>query len=160
MNVLCFVCFRPLCWLTKYTVVGTALSPTLIVCMMAVGPGDPQALFSPSHQCRSTEVRSRDCSSHSLGPTVGAMEAAQILAQPSSCVYMPTKPTAAKVRPVLAGGALVLLDVLQVLNLGSCQWGCDSTVHATVRRDFSSSFLVNQPLGLSCGFSPYSRWIS
>ena len=64
----------------KYTIVGTALSTTLTVGMLAIGPGVSQTLFSPGHQCRSTEVRSQDCSSHAPGPIVGTMEAAQTLA--------------------------------------------------------------------------------
>ena len=47
MNVLCCVPFRPLCRLTKYTVVGTALGPTLTVGMLAVGPGNSQVFFFP-----------------------------------------------------------------------------------------------------------------
>ena len=79
MNVLCCVPFHLLCVLTKYTIVGTALSPALTVGMLAIGPGDSQALFSPGHWNRSTEVRSQDCSSCAPGPTVGSMEAAQTL---------------------------------------------------------------------------------
>ena len=56
------------------------------------------------------------------------MEAAQTLAWPSSYIYMPTKLTAAKARPVSAAGALVLLDVSQVLNLGRHQWRYNSMV--------------------------------
>ena len=160
MNVLCCVPFHPLCGLTKYTVVDKALSPTLSVGMLAVGPGDSQALFSPSHQCISTEVRSQDCSSCAPGPTVGAMETAQTLALPNLRVFMPTKPTAAKARPVPAAGALVvLLDVSQVVNLGDCLRRCNSVVCAAVRRDFSSSSLVTGPLGLSSDFSPTSACI-
>lgn len=33
-------------WLTKYTVVGTVLSPILTVDMPEIGPGDSQILFS------------------------------------------------------------------------------------------------------------------
>ena len=115
--VLCSLCL--LCRLTKYTVADTALGPILTVDMPTIGPGDSQALFSAGHQCRSTEVRSQDCSSCAPGPAVGTMEAAQTLAWPNSHVYMPTKPIAAKARPIPDAGALVLWDVLQVLNLGS-----------------------------------------
>ena len=80
MNVLYYFSFCPLCGLTKYTVVGTALSPALTVGMPAIGLGDSHVLFSPGHQCRSTEVRFQDCSSHSPRPAVGTMEAAQTLA--------------------------------------------------------------------------------
>ncbi|KAJ8781437.1 hypothetical protein J1605_007697 [Eschrichtius robustus] len=124
--------------------------------MPAIGPGVSQALFSPGHQCRSTEVISQDCSSRVPGPTVVAVEAAQILAWSNPRVYVPTKPTAAKARPVSATGALVHLDVPQLLSLQCRQRGCKSVVPAASRRDFSSSSLVALPLGLSCGFSPTS----
>ena len=149
MNVLCCATYHPLHGLTKYTVVGTALSLTLTVGMLAIGPGDSQALFSPGHQHRSTEVRSQDCSSHAPGHTVGGTEAAQTLAWPNPRVYMPT---AAKARPIPVAGALVLLDVSQVLNLGSHQRRSNSVVHAATRRDFSFPFLVTWPRGLSCSF--------
>ena len=54
--------------------------PLLTVGMLAVGPGVSKALFSPGHQCRSTEVRCQDCNSHAHGVAVGPMEAAQTLA--------------------------------------------------------------------------------
>ena len=79
MGVLCCVTIHPLCKLSDYTVVGTALGPTLTMSMLAVGPGVSQT-FSPGHQNRSTEFRSQDCSNHGSGPTVGAMGAAQTLA--------------------------------------------------------------------------------
>ena len=83
-----------------------------------------------------------------------AMEVSQTLAWPNPCVYMPINPTDAKARPVSAAGALVdISDISQVLNLGSCQWRCNSAFHAAMRRDFSSSSLVTQLLELSCGFS-------
>ena len=65
--------FRPLCEFTKYTVAGTAFSPALTVGTLANGPGDSQALFSPSQWHRSTEVRSQDCSRCAPELTVGAM---------------------------------------------------------------------------------------
>ena len=46
MGVLCCVTFHPLCELSDYTVVGTALSRTLTVGMPATGPGVSQVLFS------------------------------------------------------------------------------------------------------------------
>ena len=97
MSVLCCVTFHPLCWLTNYTIVGTALSPTLTVGMPAIGPSVSQELFSPGHQHGSTKVRSQDCSNHVHGSPVGAMEAAQILAWSNPCMYVPTKarPTSA-----------------------------------------------------------------
>ena len=61
--------FCQLCGLTKYTLVGAALSPTLTVDMTSVGPSDPQVFFSPGHICTSAEVRSQDCSSCTPGDT-------------------------------------------------------------------------------------------
>ena len=158
MVVLCCVTFHPLCELSDYTAVGTALNHTLSMGMPAIDPGVSQMLFSPGHQHRSTEVRSQDCSHHGSGPSVCAMGgAAQTLAWPNPCVYVPTKSTAAKVRPVLSAGAFIVCsDVLQVLSLQSRSQGCHSVVRAAARRDFSFSSLVAQPLGLSCGFSPTS----
>ena len=54
LGVLCCVTFHPLCELSDYTVVGTALGHTLTVGMPAVGPAVSQLLFSPGHQHRST----------------------------------------------------------------------------------------------------------
>ena len=140
MYVLWCVLFCPLCGLAKYTDVGTVLGPILTVGMLAIGPRDSQTLFSQGHWGRSTEVRYQDFSHHEPGPTMGAMEAAQTLVWPSRHMYMPKEPTAAKARPVPAARALVvLLDVLQVLNLGSHQQRCNSAVCAAMRRDFSSS---------------------
>ena len=127
--------------------------------MLVIGPGDSQALLSPGHQHRSTEVRSQDCSSHVSGPIEGAMEAAQTLSWPSPHMCMPTNPAAAEARPISASGAFVVhLDVLQALNSRSCQQRCKSVVRAATRRDFSSSSLVTRPLRLSGGFSPTSVW--
>ena len=99
-----------------YTVVGAALGPTLTAGMLAIDPEVSQMLFSQVHQCRSTEVRSQDCSSHGSdrsGPTVGAFRAAQTLACPNPHAYVPTKSTAAKARTVWAVGALIVCpDVL------------------------------------------------
>ena len=63
----------PIVWAHKVHIVGTALSPISTLGMPAIGPGIPKALFSQGHQCKVTEVRSQDCSSHSPGPAVGAM---------------------------------------------------------------------------------------
>ena len=46
MGMLCFVSFHPLCGLTKYTAVGTALSPTLTMVMPATDPGDSGIIFT------------------------------------------------------------------------------------------------------------------
>ena len=68
------VTFHLSCWLTNYTVVGTALSAlpsNLPVGLPAIGPG-VSPVFSPGHLCESTEVRSQDCSSRVPGPSVVA----------------------------------------------------------------------------------------
>ena len=120
MGVLCCVTFHPLCELSDYTVVGTALGHTLTMGMLAVGPGVSQTLFSPGHQHRSTEVRSQDCSNYGSGLTVGTMGASQTLAWSNTHTCVPTESTAAKDRPILAAGGLaVCLDVLQELSLQS-----------------------------------------
>ena len=69
---------------------------------------------------RSTEVRSWNCRSPALGPTVGATAAAPTLARPSPDLYMPTKPTAPNTRhfPVVAAPT-GHSHVLQVLSLWS-----------------------------------------
>lgn len=54
----CFVTCHLLRGLTKYTVVCSALDPISTLRMLMISPGIPQALFSQSHQCKSTEVRS------------------------------------------------------------------------------------------------------
>ena len=97
-----------LCHLSHcYTVVGTAFGLTLTVGMPAIGPGVSEALFSPGHQRRYT------CSNHGSGPAVGTMEAAQTLAWPNPCMYLPTKSTVAKARPISATGAFIVhSDVL------------------------------------------------
>ena len=150
MSVLCCVTFLLLCGFTKYTTVGTATP--------ADGPAVSQALFSPGHHHRYNEVRSQDCSSHALGPAMGAMEIAQILASSSFHVYVPTEPTDTKIRSVSVAGALVACwDVPQVLDIPSWQWRHKSAVTAARRKEFSSSFLVTGFLRLVYGFSPTSE---
>ena len=159
-----FTCeHAPLCPLSpivqahKVHCVGTPLGLTLTMSMLAICPGVSQVLFLPGHQHRSTEVMSQNCSSLATGLTVGAMDAAQTVAWPNPHMYMPTKSTAAEARAIPAAGALIILsDILQALNLGCHQWRCNSIVCAAVRREFGSSFLVTQPLGLSFGFSSSS----
>lgn len=51
--------FQPLCWLTYYSVIWTALSPTLSVDILAVDLSISKALFSPGYHCRSTKSRPR-----------------------------------------------------------------------------------------------------
>ena len=82
--------------------------------MPETGPDDSQALFSPCHQFRSTEIRSQDGSSPVPVPTVEAVEAAQTLASHNSHVYMPTKATAAKPpsSPIPDARVIFLSDVL------------------------------------------------
>lgn len=95
-----------MCRFTEYTVVGTV--------MPAIGLGVSQVLFSPSYQFISTEVRSQDCSSFVLGPTVSAMEAAQILVGPKPHVYIPESPQMLKADPSQLEG---YSDIPHVLNL-------------------------------------------
>ena len=76
------------------------------------------------------------------GLVVGAIEAAQTLVWSKPCSYMPTEIIITKARPGSAARTLVLLDVSQVLNLGSHRWRYNFKVHAPMRRDFSSSSLV------------------
>ena len=54
MDVLCLVHLYPLCRLTKYTIVGTALSPGLAMGMQASDPGEFQEMFSPGYWHGST----------------------------------------------------------------------------------------------------------
>ena len=83
---------------------------------------------------------------------------AQTLAWLNPRMYMPTKPTTIKAISVPAAGeAVVLSDILLVLNLRSHQWRCNSAVCASARRDFSFSSLVTRPLWLTWGFSPSSE---
>ena len=118
MSVVCCVTSFSVCGLTECTVVGTALSHTLAVGIVVIGLCVSQALFSLGHQHRSTEVRTRHCTIHALGPAVGSMEASQTLAFSNPHMYMPTEPTAAKARPVSELGTLsVHSSVLPVLNL-------------------------------------------
>ena len=58
------------CVTLMWPCVGTALGPTLTLCMLAHGPGVSQMLFSEGHQHRSSEVRSQDGIHHGAGPTV------------------------------------------------------------------------------------------
>ena len=106
--------------------------------MLAVGPDVSQALFSPGHLCRFTEVRSLDCSNHALGPALGVTEEAQILAWSNPYVYLLTKPTSAKARPIPH------LDVPQVLTLQSQQRGCKSMVPTAARRSLSSACTASE----------------
>lgn len=93
----------PMCGLTGYTVVGTALSPVVTLGRPVVGPGVSQALFSPGHQHRFTEGGSQHCGSHAPGPAVVAMEAAQPPARPS-----PHKAHSSKAGPISALRALIV----------------------------------------------------
>ena len=93
-----FMCQCSLVWSHKVHVVGTALSSTSVIGMLAVDPGISQTLFSSGHQHRCVEIRSQDYSSCASGPTVGAMEATDTdLAQPPN-MYSSTKPKVPMVR--------------------------------------------------------------
>lgn len=134
-----------MCSVVSHFTCGTSLSPTSTRGMLVVSPGVSQELISPSYQCRYTEVRSQDCSSHAHGPAVGAMEAAQILSWPTLCMYTPTNPRAAKTRPYPAiGTPIVHLGSQQVLNLQSWHQRhksgrCKSTIHIAAGRNISSA---------------------
>ena len=56
MNVLCCA-LLPVVWTHRCTVVGTALDPTLTVGVLAVGPGDVEALSSPATNRRYMKVK-------------------------------------------------------------------------------------------------------
>lgn len=116
MSGLCGVTFS-LCGLTEYTVIGAAFSPILAVGMAVICLGVSQAFFSLGHQCRSTEVRTQDCSIGASGPTMVFMEAAQILAWSNPHLYVPLKPTAAQVRPILGARALVPSYIQPAVNI-------------------------------------------
>ena len=92
VSMLCCIPFCPLYRLTNYTSAGTTFGPTLTVGIQVNGPVISQAFISPAHWHKHTKVRSQDCSSCAPGPTVGAVETAQILAWPSPHVDVPTNP--------------------------------------------------------------------
>ena len=56
-------------------------------------PHNSQALFSPSHQYRSTDVRSQHCSSHVPRPTVRDMESARTLSAAATAKSLQLCPT-------------------------------------------------------------------
>ena len=56
-------------------------------------PHNSQALFSPSHQYRSTDVRSQHCSSHVPRPTVRDMESARTLSAAATAKSLQSCPT-------------------------------------------------------------------
>lgn len=86
-----------------------------------------------------------------LDPLWELMETAQIL----TC-SRPTKPTAAKARPISGAGAFIRSDILQVLSFQSQQQWCKSMVLAAMTRESSSSSFTAWPQELNCGFSPTS----
>ena len=94
-----------------------------------------------------------------LDPPWELMETAQIRTCSSPLVYVPTKPTAAKARPISDAGALIRSDILQVLGFQSQQQWCESMVLAAMTRESSSSSFVAWPQGLNCGFSPTSMCV-
>ena len=133
MSVLCCVTFHPLCEFTKYTVATV---------MLEICSGVSQALFSPGHQCRSTEVGPRTAIIVPLGlPAVGAMKASQTLAWTNLHLYVSIKPTDAKARPISAMGALIVSwDILQAPDLQSQRWRYKS-VDPAARQRFQLFFL-------------------
>lgn len=108
MNVLCCVPSGLLCGFTKYTVAGTAPGLTFTMGMLAIDPGDSQAFF---HQPASAVTESGPrtaavCAWICYGSCGGSSDSTL----PIPSVYVPTKPTAARVRPFPAAGALVVLS--------------------------------------------------
>ena len=89
MSMLCCVTFHPLCELTGYSVVGTALGPTLTMGLTAIGRSVSQALFSPGHQHRSAEVRFYNCSNHGSGHTADTMRQLRLSSGPSPVCMFP-----------------------------------------------------------------------
>ena len=122
-------------------------------------PRDSEVLFSPGHWCTSTEVRSQDCSDCVPEPAVGAVEAAHTLAWPNPCSICPQSLQQLKPPHPSCRSTCCPFRCLQVLNLGSCQWGCNPEVHTEARR-FQLYFLVTWPFGLRCGFSTSSVCVS
>ena len=158
-----FVPFCCLCGLTKYTVVGAALSPTLIVGMLAVGHADFSSVVftGPPTLIHWAQAPGLQC--YLPGPSVGAMETVQTLAWPSPHVDMSRKPTATKARPIPAAGSLVTLsDVSQALNLGSGQQRYNSMVCAATR--FQLFFISHRTLRAQLLLRPHlcvysSQWV-
>ena len=150
-SAFCAVTRHPSYGLTKYTVVGTALSPTSTVRMQAVSPGVPQALCSQSHQHRSAgndplKWGSRTTVVTHLNPLLELSKQCRL--QPSLCVHAPTNHRAAKARLVPATGApIVHLDVLQALSIQSqWLWGRSAQQRAE-GSDISPASACGQPAG-------------
>lgn len=155
VNMLCSVPFT-CCVGLQSIISGTNLSPTLIMGMLSVDLGDSQALFTSGHQHKSTEVRSHTAlviHVNPLGKYGGRLDYSLVQLP----YYMPTKPTAAKARAVSTAGALVCLAVSKLLNSGSCQWKCNSEVHAVARR--FQLFFGNMNPELGCGFRSNSSCV-
>ena len=153
MGLLCYVTFYLVCELLNYTVLGTALGPTLTIGMRAFGPGISQMLFSTGHQHSSTELKFQDFSNQGFGTIVGTMGSALTLAWPNPHVYVPTKSTVAKTRDSLVAGVLIVhSEVLFELSLQSWSQECQVIVFVASRRSFSFSFLFVWPLRHNCRF--------
>lgn len=92
----------------------------------AIGTGNPLALCSQSHQCRSIGANPLKSGTK----TVVVMYQDQVWElwkqsrpQSSLCVYVLTKPIAAKAEPIPAAGVPIIhSDVPQRLSLQSQQW--------------------------------------
>lgn len=107
---------------SQIVLIVTALGPTITMDMLVIGSGISQALFSPGNQCRSTEVKSQDCSHLASGPAVGAIKEAQTLGCNQPLHVHAHKATVAKARPTSASRALVVCsDVLWALSSQSQQ---------------------------------------
>ena len=158
MSVLCCAPFHPLCELTKYPIIGTALSPTLTMGMLTIGPGDSEVLFSPATDADPLRSGPRTVviiyvPEPAVGG-VGAVEAAQTLAWPNPCSVCPQSLQQLKPAHPSCRSTCCPFRCLQVLNLGSCQWRCNSEVHTEARRDFSSTSSSHGPLGSAVVSAP------
>ena len=104
--------------------------------MLSICTGASQVVFSLGHQHRSTDVTSLYCSNHGPVHAVGTVGTAQTgLFHPY--MYVPTKPTAVKARPVSDAEALMVCsDVPQTLIFQSQEQVCMSVFFMGVGRDF------------------------
>ena len=120
VSVLCCGTCHPLCRLTKYFVVGTALGPPQL---WEWWQSVLVSLRHCFHQNWSTEVRSQDCHGHASRHPMGAKEEVQTLAQPSPQCMCPQ--SSQLLRPdqtyPSCRSTHVHLDVPQVLSLQSSQ---------------------------------------
>lgn len=101
MSVPFCVTFYLLCRFTEFNVVSAALGCTLTIGMSVVGPSVSQALFSPGHQHRSTEVRLQNCSSYVSGPIIGTWRQLRLWPSATHTFTHPQSPQLLKPDPYL-----------------------------------------------------------